>query len=93
MKLIWKILRTILTIIGGLALILAAIIYYQSRFKKEPVEIYINPSNKVQASVYLDSLKASGPYCADTIRFNMTSVKDFARAREIMDYFQLDTLS
>ena len=92
MKTFWKILRAMLAIIGGVTLLFAALIFCQLRFGKEPVHIHFYPSYKVQASAYLDSLKASGSYCTDTVEIHMASVKDSVRATEIMEYFHLDTL-
>lgn len=92
MKLLWKIIRTILVVVGALTLAFAALVYYQLQIEKEPIHLNIYPSPKVQLSAYVDSLRASGPYTADTIQIHMTSVRDSARAEKIMDYFQLDTL-
>lgn len=92
MKIFWKIFRAILAVIGGVTLLYVALIFCQLRIDKEPVHIHFYPSYKVQASAYLDSLKVSGPYCADTSKIHMTSVKDSVHAKEIMEYFHLDTL-
>lgn len=41
---------------------------------------------------YVDSLRTSGPYSSDTTTFSMRIIQDTVRAREIKDYFELDTL-
>lgn len=92
MKIFWKILRTILAIIGALTLGLASLIIYELRVEKVPVQLNFKPTNKTQCSVYVDSLKVSGLFRADTTEIHMTSVNDSSRAKQIMDYFQLDTL-
>ena len=41
---------------------------------------------------YLDSLRTAGPYAQDTASFSIRIIQDTVRAKEIRDYFQLDTL-
>lgn len=54
--------------------------------------ISIDPKPSVALKIKTDKLRASGKYANDTIRFEMKTVQDTARAREIQEYFQLDTL-
>ena len=41
---------------------------------------------------HIETLKLAGPYCKDKLEFNIRPVVDPARAAEIREYFQLDTL-
>lgn len=92
MKYLWKILRILLDIVGVLSLVFFALIVFQVRISKEPVHLDFYPSPKSQLSDYGDVLKSSAPYSSDTTAIYMSSVQDSVRSRQIMDYFQLDTL-
>lgn len=88
MKKPFSIIRNILAIIGGLALIAGIIVwimrpYYDVDFSKNNLGLY---KDRIEA------LHASGEYAADTNVFSMKIIQDSARAKEIRDYFQLDTL-
>ena len=88
MKKPFSIIRNILAIIGGLALIAGIIIwimspYYDVDFSKNNLGLY---KDRIEA------LRSSGEYVADTNVFSMQIVQDSVRAKEIRDYFQLDTL-
>lgn len=88
MKKPFSIIRDILAIIGGLALIAGIIVwimrpYYDVDFSKNNLGLY---KDRIEA------LRSSGDYAADTNVFSMQIVQDSVRAKEIRDYFQLDTL-
>ena len=88
MKKPFSIIRNILAIIGGLALIAGIIIwimwpYYDVDFSKNNLGLYKDR---------IDALRSSGEYSADTNVFSMQIIQDSARAKEIREYFQLDTL-
>lgn len=40
----------------------------------------------------MELLRAAGPYAADTVQYRFTYIQDTVRAREIREYFRLDTL-
>ena len=40
----------------------------------------------------MELLRAAGPYAADTVQYRFTYKQDTVRAREIREYFRLDTL-
>lgn len=84
----FSIVLNILAIIGGLALVAGIIIWimspnYDVDFSKNNLGLY---------KERIDALRASGEYAADTNVFSMQIIQDSARAKEIRDYFQLDTL-
>jgi hypothetical protein len=54
--------------------------------------ISIHPSTKGRYSEYVELLRKSGPFAKDTAAFEMKIIQDTVRAKEIRDYFQLDTL-
>lgn len=55
-------------------------------------EIDINPSFEKGFDKYLKLLRKSGPYVKDADSFEMKIIQDTARAKEIRDYFHLETL-
>lgn len=55
-------------------------------------DIYIEKSGLSKFDERVELLKTSGAYASDTTSFEMTIVQNEARAKEIRDYFQLDTL-
>ena len=88
MKKAFSIIRNILAIIGLLA-ILAIIVLRIAR----PYYYYdYGLSNLGLYEERLDALRSSGEYAADTNVFAMKIIQDSARAKEIRDYFHLDTL-
>ena len=88
MKKPFSIIRNILAIIGFLAIIAAIIVW----IKAPNYDFYLDKNNVGLLDERLELLKISGPYAADTNVFSMQIVQDSARAKEIRDYFQLDTL-
>ena len=88
MKKPFSIVRNILAIIGGLAIIAGIIMwimspYYDVDFSKNNLGLY---------KERIEALRSSGEYAADTNVYTMQIVQDTVRAKEIRDYFQLDTL-
>ena len=55
-------------------------------------EIDINPSFEKGFDKYLKLLRKSGPYVKGADTFEMKIIQDTARAKEIRDYFHLETL-
>ena len=88
MKKTYSVIRNIFAVIGVLSIIAFIIgwIIYPN------YDIYIEKSDLAQYDERVELLKASGPYASDTTSFEMTIVQDETRAKEIRDYFQLDTL-
>ena len=88
MKKTFSIIRNILAIIGLLA-ILAIIVLRIAR----PYYYYdYGLSNLGLYEKRVGLLQSSGDYAADTNVFSMQVIQDSTRAKEIRDYFQLDTL-
>lgn len=48
--------------------------------------------DEMQHTERVELLRAAEPYAADTVQYRFTYRQDTARAREIRDYFRLDTL-
>lgn len=88
MKKTFSIIRNILAIIGGLTIIAAIIIWIMSPY----FDVNIDKSSLGRYGERVELLQQSGDYAADTNVFSMQIIQDSARAKEIRDYFQLDTL-
>lgn len=88
MKKLFRCLRNIFAIIGIIAIILVIIGIYAKPYFNVGVE----PNSLIMLNEYVDSLRSSGPYAQDTSAYEIRIIQDTARAREIRDYFQLDTL-
>ena len=54
--------------------------------------LYSEPSVKARYSEYVELLRESGPFEKDTTTFEMQIIQDPVRAKEIRDYFKLETL-
>ena len=89
MKLIWKIFVGILAVIGALTV---AFIIFINTSKLYYVSINFNESNLARFEERVGLLRTCGAYSHDSTFVDIEYVKDSARAKEIMDYFQLDTL-
>ena len=87
MKKTFSIIRNILAIVGLLA-ILVIIVLRIAR----PYYYDYGLSNLGLYEKRVDALRTSGNYAADTNVFSMQIVQNSERAKEIRDYFQLDTL-
>ena len=92
MKKIGKILLWVLAVIGLISLIIWGRLLVKVNRTGETQQIWITPSEKTVFQKQVAKLQAAGAYAPDTTIIRMTSVRDEARAREIRDYFQLDTL-
>ena len=88
MKKSFALIKNILAIIGGITIIAAIIVWIQA----PNYDYYLGKNNVGRLNERLELLKTSGPYAADTNVFEMKIVQNEARAQEIRDYFQLDTL-
>ena len=88
MKKPFSIIRNILAVIGILAILVIIVLRIASPY------FYFNYglSNLGLYEERVDALRSSGEYAADTNVFSMRIIQDSARAKEICDYFQLDTL-
>lgn len=80
--------------IAGIALLsligLLLTIFLLARFVfREQAIDYLTGLEKQQR---VELLRAAGPYAADTVQYRFTYKQDTARAREIREYFRLDTL-
>ena len=90
LKYLFRVIVGILALIGlfvvGLFIYLLNTPNYFININDDGIQIVKNPEPK-----YVELLKHS-PFKADTVQYHFTTVRDSARAREIMDYFKLDTL-
>ena len=84
----YSVIRNILAIIGGITIIAAIIVWIIS----PNYDYYIEKNNVGLYDDRVELLRTSGEYAADTNVFEMKIVQCEARAQEIRDYFQLDTL-
>lgn len=83
MRTVFKILMNIFAAIG---IIFTAVFFYvlcSGRY---------NLGRKPESDSHIEILKSSGAYCPDATEFNIHPVINQARAAEIREYFQLDTL-
>ena len=88
MKTAFSIIRNILAVIGLLAILVIIVLriarpYYYFNYSLSNLGLY---------EKRVDALRSSGEYAADTNVFAMKIIQDSVRAKEIRDYFQLDTL-
>ena len=88
MKKPYSVIRSILAVIGALAIIAAIIVWIES----PKYDWYLDKNNYGLLNERLELLRTSGEYAADTNVFEMKIAQDEARAKEIREYFQLDTL-
>lgn len=87
MKKAYSIVRGLFAIIGILAVV--TVLFFSTTKK---YEVNVNKTNLALFSARVDSLRASGQYAVDTNDFSIRIIQDSLRAKEIRDYFQLDTL-
>ena len=88
-KIIWKIFVGILAVIGALTV---AFIIFINTSKLYYVSINFNESNLARFEERVGLLRTCGAYSPDSTFVDIEYVKDSVRAKEIRDYFQLDTL-
>lgn len=86
MKKTLKITGIVLASLAGLLLL--AFLLARFVFREQAV----NALNALQAKQRVALLRAGGTYVPDTVEFRFTYRQDTLRAREIRDYFRLDTL-
>ena len=98
MKSIWKIIRIMFIAVGVAVLaafaklVLSGYELQVSGIKNQVIEIRFDRTNKVRYDERVKLLRDAGQYKADTADVEITYVPDTIRAKEIMDYFCLDTL-
>ena len=88
MKKTYSVIRNILAIIGGIAIIAAIIVWIEA----PNYDFYLEKNNVGLYDDRVELLRTSGEYAADTNVFEMKIAQNEVRAQEIRDYFQLDTL-
>ena len=87
MKKIFNIFRNIFAIIGVLSVVIIVLAM------TDKLDVSIDRSYQSDVDRFLRALKTSGRYVKDeALTFNIKSVPDSAKAAEIREYFQLDTL-
>ncbi len=89
MKLIWKIFVGILAVIGAMTV---GFIVFLKTSNHYYVSINFNESNIARFDERVELLRTCGAYSPDSTFVDIEYVNDSIRAKEIMDYFQLDTL-
>ena len=80
--------RNVFAVIGVLAVFLAILFFC----RKPYFEMDVYPSYLARMERYVELLRSSGPFAEDTTTFSMKIIQDTVRAKEIRDYFRLDTL-
>ena len=88
MKTAFSIIRNIFAVIGLLAILVIIVL----RIARPYYYCDIGLSNLGLYEKRVNVLRSSGEYAADTNVFAMQIIQDSVRAKEIRDYFQLDTL-
>lgn len=88
MKKTYSVIRNIFAIIGIFAVIAGIIIW----IIEPKYDWYLDKNNYGLLNERLELLRTSGEYAADTNVFEMKIAQNEARAQEIREYFQLDTL-
>ena len=88
MKKAFSIIRNIFAIIG----VIAVCTFVVFRLARPYYYIDYGLSNLGLYDERVSALKSSGAYASDTANFSMVIIQDTTRAREIREYFQLDTL-
>ena len=89
MKLIWKIFVGIFAVIGALTV---GLIIFVKTSKLYEVSINFNESRIARFDERVDLLRTCGAYSTDSTFVDIEYVRDTVRAKEIIDYFRLDTL-
>ena len=89
MKLLWKIFVGIFAVIGALTV---GLIIFVKTSKLYEVSINFNESRIARFDERVDLLRTCGAYSTDSTFVDIEYVKDTVRAKEIIDYFRLDTL-
>ena len=88
-KIILKTIVYLLALIGALTV---AFIIFINTSKLYYVSVSFNESNLARFEERVELLRTCGAYSPDSTFVDIEYVKDSIRAKEIMDYFQLDTL-
>ena len=88
MRRFFNVCRNVLAAIGVVAVLL--VVLYFCRKPYFEVDVYPSFLGRMKENVEL--LRASGPFAKDTATFSIKIIQDTVRAKEIRDYFRLDTL-
>ena len=80
--------RNVFAVIGVIAVLMVILFFCAKPY----YDVDISPNRLFWMDSYVDSLRTSGPYAKDTTNFSFRIIQNEARAQEIKDYFQLDTL-
>ncbi|MBQ8838716.1 MAG: hypothetical protein IJ005_05290 [Bacteroidales bacterium] len=88
-KIILKTIVYLLAVIGALTV---AFIIFINTSKLYYVSVSFDESNLARFEERVELLRTCGAYSPDSTFVDIEYVKDSIRAKEIMDYFQLDTL-
>lgn len=88
MKKVLKVIWGIFAVIG--ILFVVSFLYYRLTIGKFSVSIY--PRYEERLDEFVDRLRTSVSFEKDTVSFEMAIIRDSVRAKEIRDYFQLDSL-
>ena len=88
MKKVFNVCRNIFAVIG----IIAVLFVILCCLAKPYFDFDVNITRLGMMDSYVDSLRTSGPYAKDTTNFSFRIIQNEARAQEIREYFQLDTL-
>ena len=88
MKFLKYLFRVVVGILALIGLIVVGLFCYLEITEKYSI---ILEQNDYDEDHYVELLKQSS-FKADSVEYHFTTVRDPARAREIMDYFKLDTL-
>ena len=88
MRRFFNVCRNVLAAIGVVAVLL--VVLYFCRKPYFEVDVYPSFLGRMKENVEL--LRASGPFAKDTASYSIKIIQDTVRAKEIRDYFRLDTL-
>ena len=86
MKTFFNIARNIFAVIGLVLSVALVVVLCSGEYEA------IRGRSHQEPTSHIETLKLSGPYGKDKIKFNIHPVIDTERAAEIREYFQLDTL-
>ena len=86
LKLLLKVFWHTFAVIGILSI--AAVIYFEHR----GLTINIGPSHMHNLSIRTELLRQANDYETDTFQFNIHSIADSVKAKEIREYFNLDSI-
>lgn len=86
-----KLLKVVWGIFALIGILTTASLFY-AYFAKYYISIHHHQLPEKQHDEYVELLRTSGALKKDTVTFEMKIIQDTVRAKEIQDYFNLDTL-